>query len=178
MGNPLESYCRVKVNGNNQILMPDMVGMECENRDERVSQETFGGQEMTVHRGDPICPPRNLRIPLWTVDNTPAKKVYDWGMEALKNGLLGEAECHFRDVMQNEPQSRYAAYSQLRLADVSLAHGRECEAVTRYLEFMDKYPFHPEVLNCYVTSQLIIAVGRAKMKNLARTLTSPAEQRK
>ncbi|HET8541727.1 MAG TPA: outer membrane protein assembly factor BamD [Anaeromyxobacter sp.] len=74
-----------------------------------------------------------------------AEDDYKAGMDLLEDGAFPEAEKFFRNVKTKYPFSKYAALSDLRLADVKYEQKLWAEAAEAYGEFVRLHPTHEEV---------------------------------
>ena len=76
---------------------------------------------------------------------SPAEEDYVVGVEDLKADNFPEAQRLFERVRNKYPYSKYAALSELRLADLRYAQGRFVEAAEAYQMFVKLHPNHPEI---------------------------------
>jgi outer membrane protein assembly factor BamD len=74
-----------------------------------------------------------------------AEENFKGGEEELRHGNYAEATKLFEHVRTKFPFSRYAALSELRLADVKFDQGRWTEAADAYKEFVKLHPTHENV---------------------------------
>jgi outer membrane protein assembly factor BamD len=74
-----------------------------------------------------------------------AEENYTGGQEEMKKGNDAEATKLFEHVRTKYPFSRYAALSELRLADLKFKQGRYLEAAEAYKEFVKLHPTHEEL---------------------------------
>ncbi len=74
-----------------------------------------------------------------------AKVNYDRGMTELKRESVDRARRYFKFVRREFPYSRYAALSDLRLADCDFAEESWAEAASSYRRFMRLHRTHPDV---------------------------------
>lgn len=71
-----------------------------------------------------------------------AEENYQGGLEELKGGNHVEAVKLFEHVRTKYPFSKFAALSELRLADVKFDQGRWPEAASAYQDFVKSHPSH------------------------------------
>lgn len=71
--------------------------------------------------------------------------IYEAGMEDLKKELWLEAATEFATVKVKWPYSKFAALSELRLADVKYHSEKYLEAIDAYRLFIQYHPTHEEV---------------------------------
>jgi outer membrane protein assembly factor BamD len=76
---------------------------------------------------------------------SPAEEDYVVGVEDLKAENFPEAQRLFERVRNKYPYSKYAALSELRLADLRYDQGRFVEAAEAYQTFVKLHPNHPEI---------------------------------
>ena len=74
-----------------------------------------------------------------------AEEVFREGEKELRGSNYEEATKQFEHVRTKYPFSRYAALSELRLADVKFAEGLWSEAAEAYREFVKLHPDHEQV---------------------------------
>jgi outer membrane protein assembly factor BamD len=74
-----------------------------------------------------------------------AEENYAGGQEEMKKGNDVEATKLFEHVRTKYPFSKYAALSELRIADLKFQQGRFLEAAEAYREFMKLHPTHEEL---------------------------------
>lgn len=74
-----------------------------------------------------------------------AEDDYAAGVELLKDGSFPEAQKFFEHVKTKYPFSKYAALSDLRLADAKFDQKLWSEAIAAYEEFLRLHPSHEEV---------------------------------
>jgi outer membrane protein assembly factor BamD len=74
-----------------------------------------------------------------------AEDDYAAGVELLKDGSFPEAQKFFEHVKTKYPFSKYAALSDLRLADAKFDQKLWAEAAAAYEEFVRLHPTHDEV---------------------------------
>jgi outer membrane protein assembly factor BamD len=67
------------------------------------------------------------------------------GEELLKEGSYPEATKFFEYVKTKFPFSKYAALSELRLADVKFSDGKFAEAADAYSQFVQLHPAHEDL---------------------------------
>jgi outer membrane protein assembly factor BamD len=70
--------------------------------------------------------------------------IYAQAMEDLDDGLYPEALRGFNDVKAKFPYSKFAALSDLRVADTHLERGKQLEAIDAYRNFLKFHPNHEE----------------------------------
>jgi outer membrane protein assembly factor BamD len=73
-----------------------------------------------------------------------AKELYETAMEEFDDEDCVEAEKLFEDVRKQFPYSKYAADSELRLADCKLSQGNNAEAAVAYQQFVKAHPTHED----------------------------------
>jgi outer membrane protein assembly factor BamD len=73
-----------------------------------------------------------------------AKELYETAMEEFDDEDCVEAEKLFEDVRRQFPYSKYAADSELRLADCKLSQGNNAEAAVAYQQFVKAHPTHQD----------------------------------
>ena len=73
-----------------------------------------------------------------------AEEDYNSGMEELKSRNFPEATKFFEHVRTKYPFSKFAALSELRLADVKLDQDRFIEAAEAYQQFVRLHPTHEQ----------------------------------
>lgn len=71
-----------------------------------------------------------------------AKELYETAMVEFDDEDCVEAEKLFEDVRRQFPYSKYAADSELRLADCKLSQGSNAEAAVAYQQFVKAHPTH------------------------------------
>jgi len=76
---------------------------------------------------------------------SPAEEDYTVGAEELKDGNFPQAQRLFERVRNKYPYSKYAALSELRLADLRYDQGKFVEAAESYTLFVKLHPNHPDV---------------------------------
>jgi outer membrane protein assembly factor BamD len=86
--------------------------------------------------------PQEERGPL-TYTQT-ARHNYEEGVDQLEDDDCLEAERYFNHVKRKFPYSRYAALSELRLADCDYLQEKYTEAVSGYRQFLRAHPTHPD----------------------------------
>ena len=74
-----------------------------------------------------------------------AEENYHAGEDLLKDGSYPEATKFFEYVKTKFPFSKYAALSDLRLADALFAQGKHAEAAAAYEKFVQLHPTHEDV---------------------------------
>jgi outer membrane protein assembly factor BamD len=74
-----------------------------------------------------------------------AEENYKAGEELLKDGSYPEALKFFDYVRTKFPFSKYAALSDLRLADAKFLQGQHAEAAEAYSKFVQLHPSHEDV---------------------------------
>jgi outer membrane protein assembly factor BamD len=74
-----------------------------------------------------------------------AQSLYAKGLKDFYSDNCIDAEPIFRDVRRKYPYSRFAALSELRLADCLYNEGKYLEAIQGYDHFVRRHPSHPEV---------------------------------
>jgi len=74
-----------------------------------------------------------------------AEESYQAGVELLKDESFPEAQKFFDHVKTKYPFSKYAALSDLRLADLKFEQKLWAEAIEAYKEFVRLHPTHEEV---------------------------------
>lgn len=74
-----------------------------------------------------------------------AEENYQAGQELTKDGAYPEATKFFEYVKTKFPLSKYAALSELRLADVKYDQGKFAEAADAYAKFAQLHPTHEEL---------------------------------
>lgn len=74
-----------------------------------------------------------------------ARRAYTEALDEFYDGDCFSAEPKLRDVRKQYPYSRYAALSDLRIADCNLKDGKYAEAIEQYNQFVRYRPSHPEV---------------------------------
>ena len=72
------------------------------------------------------------------------QRLYNFGVEALKNGDYLEATDAFAEIKKRFSQSHFFALSELRTADNEYDQGNFAEAAATYENFVELYPTHPE----------------------------------
>jgi len=73
-----------------------------------------------------------------------AKELYETAMVEFDDEDCVEAEKLFEDVRRQFPYSKYAADSELRLADCKLSQGNNAEAAVAYQQFVKAHPTHQD----------------------------------
>jgi outer membrane protein assembly factor BamD len=73
-----------------------------------------------------------------------AEALYNQAMEDLDDGLYPEALKGFNDVKTKFPYSKFAALSDLRVADTHFARAKHLEAIDAYRNFMKFHPNHDQ----------------------------------
>jgi outer membrane protein assembly factor BamD len=76
---------------------------------------------------------------------SPAEEDYVVGVQELKGGDFPEAQKLFERVRNKYPYSKYAALSELRLADLRYDQARYVEAAEAYQMFVKLHPNHADV---------------------------------
>jgi outer membrane protein assembly factor BamD len=74
-----------------------------------------------------------------------AREAYEVALDDFEDGDCLEAEPAFREVRREYPYSRYAALSELRVADCLTEQGKYVEAIAAYRRFVRGRPAHAEV---------------------------------
>jgi len=74
-----------------------------------------------------------------------AKTNYDRGVAELERKATDRARRYFKHVRRHFPYSRYAAQSELRLADCEFADESFAEAAASYRRFMRLHPSHADI---------------------------------
>jgi outer membrane protein assembly factor BamD len=74
-----------------------------------------------------------------------ARRAYADALDEFYDNDCFEAEPMLRNVRRNYPYSRFAALSDLRIADCNLKQGKFAEAIEGYNQFVRYRPSHPEV---------------------------------
>jgi outer membrane protein assembly factor BamD len=74
-----------------------------------------------------------------------AEENYAAGQELLKGGSYPEAAKFFEYVKTKFPFSKYAALSELRLADAKFDEGKHAEAADAYAQFVQLHPAHEDL---------------------------------
>ena len=74
-----------------------------------------------------------------------AEENYQAGQELLKEASYPEAQKFFEYIRTKFPFSKYAALSDLRLADAKYAQGHYGEAADAYGQFIQLHPAHEEI---------------------------------
>lgn len=74
-----------------------------------------------------------------------ARAAYEAALEDFQSGDCLEAEPAFRRVRRQFPYSRYAALSELRIADCMMEQDKYAEAIQAYRQFVRYRPSHAEV---------------------------------
>lgn len=72
------------------------------------------------------------------------KKLYDYGVQALKDEDYLEAQDVFAEIKKRFSQSSFFALAELRAADLEFDQGSYAEAALLYENFVELYPTHPE----------------------------------
>ncbi len=73
-----------------------------------------------------------------------ARRNYDDGMEELQDDNCLEAINFFNHVKRKFPYSRYAALSELRIADCDYLQEKYTEAISGYRQFLRAHPTHSD----------------------------------
>lgn len=74
-----------------------------------------------------------------------AKKLFDRAMGAFNTGGCEYAKIDFNEVRRKFPYSRYAALSELRIADCDLRENEHLLAIQGYRRFIRQRPSHEEI---------------------------------
>ena len=74
-----------------------------------------------------------------------AQENYERGLTAYRNDNCLDAEPTFDDVRRRFPYSRFAALSEVRIADCRFTSKLYVEAISAYRKFIKFRPSHPEV---------------------------------
>lgn len=77
--------------------------------------------------------------------NKNAEAAYDKAINDLKDGAYPEALAGFAEVKTKFPYSKYAALSDLRIADTHFARDKFIEAIDAYRQFVKMHPAHDQV---------------------------------
>lgn len=83
-----------------------------------------------------------------------ADKNYQKGMDALEDEDWLAAVKYFTFIKARFPYSRFAALSELRLADAELGAGQHVEAIDDYKMFIKLHPTHEMVTNGYANYRI------------------------
>lgn len=73
-----------------------------------------------------------------------ARKNYENGIEELEDDNCLEAIRYFNHVKRKFPYSRYAALSELRVADCDYLQEKYTESISGYRQFLRAHPTHPD----------------------------------
>lgn len=82
--------------------------------------------------------------PVATPAEAQAQARYNKGIQTLRRGLYQDAISHFEAVRTEHPYSRFAALSELRIADAHMDRHQHLEAIDAYRAFLRFHPTHPE----------------------------------
>ncbi len=74
-----------------------------------------------------------------------AEQKYEQGVAKFRDGDCENAEVIFREVRREYSYSRFAALSELRIADCHMKMDRHVEAIAAYRQFIRSRPSHVEV---------------------------------
>jgi outer membrane protein assembly factor BamD len=91
------------------------------------------------------CAGSSPRLPGGALAGKTAEESYARGLDELKGGNHAEAIQIFEHVRTKYPFSKYAALSELRLADVKFEQERWTEAAEAYKDFVKLRPNHENV---------------------------------
>ena len=84
-----------------------------------------------------------------------ARRNYDSGMSEFESDNCLEAVRYFGHTKRRFPYSRYAALSELRIADCDYKQQKYVEAIAGYRQFIRFHPTHPEV--AYATFRIALS---------------------
>ena len=73
-----------------------------------------------------------------------AQALYELGVEALERGLYTDAVKRLEAVRTEYPYSRFAALSELRVADAHMRRSQYLEAIDAYRNFLRYHPTHAD----------------------------------
>src|SRR5207248_4452903 len=86
-----------------------------------------------------------------------AKKNYDKGLSELSSDNFAEARKYFRHVKDKFGYTRFAALSELRLADTDFAEQLFTAAIDGYRTFIKFHPTHENVEDGYAAFRIGLA---------------------